>query len=156
MLAPLKDRSILEVERALETAECPEAAAKSELDDLRRALRESRQRLRRGAWESTRQVSQLNAEISRLQILCNTYQSQLKRYETGVAMIELGQALMQLAEKNENLHESAQRAWLLEKTLAASHAECQRLAHERDRLEQALHQLTMHRISGQACGGING
>lgn len=153
MLAPLKDRTILEIEDRLAVEEISAQTAGLEIEDLRRALRESRQRLRRGAWESTRQISQLNAEVSRLQILCNTYQSRLKRYQTGVAMIELGQALMRLAEKNEHLHESAQRACLLEKTLAASQEECRKLAQERDRLEEALRQIAVPGIAVQSSGG---
>ena len=92
----------------------------SENADLRQALRDSRQRLRRSAWESTRQIARL------------------QRYLSGVAITELGQALMRLAENNERLKVSAQRAALLERTIATVQTECRELNRERETLLAAL------------------
>lgn len=138
MLAPLEDRRCLEREVA---ADSPA----EEIEDLRRALRESRRRLRRGAWESTRQIMLLNGEIARLQARCEDYRNQVVRHESGVAIVELGRELMRLVENNERLKGTAHRMWTLEKKLAAAHAECRRLAQERDELADALYSLRQSR-----------
>lgn len=128
MLAPLEDRSILE----------RETDATDELADLRRALRESRIRLRRGAWQSARQICTLNAEIKRLQNERDDCRQRLDQLASGVAIVELGQALMRLSANNERLSAAARRVWQLEKNLAAAHAECARIAEERDQLLRTL------------------
>lgn len=153
MLAPLKDRSVIEGAEEPSTPTMPLCDVQREMEDLRHALRDSRQRLRRGAWQSTRQISLLNAEVIRLQALCTTYEQQLERYSSGVAIIELGQALMRQTNNNERLKSGAHQAWLLEKTLAAAHGECQRLAAERDILAQELHQIKLDRLSDPSHGG---
>lgn len=154
MLAPLKDRSILEVDEGVRTTDSSPCTLKRENQDLRQALRNSRQRLRQGAWESTRQISRLSAEVSRLQTLCARYESQMDRYASSVALIELGQALMRISEENERLREGAHRAWLLEKTLVTAHREYQTLAAERDALAVQLHQSKLDQSSGQPLGGL--
>lgn len=154
MLAPLKDRSILEAEGCVSATDVSPHALKRENEDLRRALRDSRQRLRQGAWESTRQISRLSAEVSQLQTLCTRYESRMDRYASSVAVIELGQALMRISEENERLRESAHRAWLLEKTLVTAHGEYQTLAAERDALAVQLHQSKLDQLSGQPLGGL--
>lgn len=134
MLAPLEDRSRLEQE----PTQTPEGERPGEeIEDLRNALRDSRLRLRRGAWQSTRQIMRLNGEVTRLQAHCESLQSQVARYESGVAVIELGRELMRLSENNERLKGAAHRVWTLEKNLAAAHEECRRLADERDALARA-------------------
>jgi uncharacterized coiled-coil DUF342 family protein len=123
VLAPLEDRSILERDDAA-----------GELADLRRALRESRIRLRRGAWQSARQICALNAEIRRLRNERDDCRQRLEQLASGVAIVELGQALMRLSANNERLSAAARRVWQLEKNLEAAHAECARIAGERDSL----------------------
>ena len=154
MLAPLKDRSIIEGPAEPTSSTTPQCGTKSEIEDLRRALRESRDRLRRGAWESTKQISHLNAEVTRLQAICSNYEVQLECYASGVAIVELGQALMRLTDNNERLLNSAHRVWLLEKNIDAAHSECQKLATERDTLAQQLHQTKLEQLSGQVGGGV--
>ncbi len=141
MLAPLEAEARLRIER-----ECPDAPGDNkspknmeEMDDLRSALRESRARLRRSAWESTRIITRLHGEIHDLQARCAHYQEQLANYESGVAMIEMGRTLVRLHEQVDYLAEAARRSWTLERTLEATQAEYQHLAAERDELVRALH-----------------
>jgi len=105
MLAPLKDRSILEGCGTPEPVMPAEMVAElvEEMQDLRRALRESRASLRLNAWKSARQTALLHAEISRLKALCSCYEGRLEQYESGVAVIALGQALMRLAGERDSL-----------------------------------------------------
>ena len=49
-------------------------------------------------------------------------------------MVELGQRLLRLQARNDELAEAARRLWTLDKALAGAHAECARLARERDAL----------------------
>lgn len=141
MLAPLKDRSILEkLDVEASTVEegdvfSPEA---SELADLRRALKESRGRLRRSAWDSTRQICALHGQINHLESLCRSYEARLGRYASGVAMIEIGQELMRLTENNERLKNVAHRVLALEKQLTSALAAKELLSHECDRLAALL------------------
>lgn len=116
-------------------------SALEEIRDLRHALRESRTRLRRGAWESTRQISGLNAEVSRLQELCAHYQRRLECCESGAAMVELGRELARLSDNNDRLKGVARRVWALEQSLESAYAECLRLSIERDALARELQQL---------------
>lgn len=144
MLAPLKERSVQECDGgAPPVHQTGEATAKfrssaEETQDLRRALRESRTRLRRSAWESTKQIAALNNEVSRLTELCSTYRQQITRFESGVAIVELGCKLMQLSIEKDALHGAAHRVWALERTIEAAHAEYARLSQERDALAQEL------------------
>lgn len=144
MLAPLKERSLIEAEgggASLPRRMADEVQTRSteeENRDLRLALREGRARLRRSALESTRRIAALNNEVSRLSALCASYRQQLVRYESGVAIVELGCKLMQLSEKNEQLSSDAHRLWTLERTIEAAHAEYSRLSRERDSLAEEL------------------
>lgn len=147
MLAPLKDRSVISSASEPTAPERPPCEIQTEIEDLRLALRESRQRLRQGAWQSTRQITRLNAEVSRLQQLCHRYEQQLEDYASGVAIVELGQSLMRLSENNERLKQAAHRVWLLEKNLDAAHDACQQLAVERDTLAFELHQMKQSLLS---------
>lgn len=66
-----------------------DAAAACEISELRQALRDSRQRLRRSALQGVRQLAALNGEIARLQQVCTTQAAQLRRYEESFALLEL-------------------------------------------------------------------
>ena len=144
MLAPLKERSIQECDAGSPVVDQPTKSktqfhsAVEEIQDLRRALKESRIRLRRSAWESTTRIAALSNEVSRLSALCTSFRQQVVRYESGVAIVELGCKLMQLSEKNEALNNDSYRVWTLERTIEAAHAEYCRLSLERDALMQEL------------------
>lgn len=140
MLAPLKERSLREGSSAA-SGSCRPATEKvetrspaEEVADLQRALRESRRRLRRSAWESTKQITALNNEVSRLSTLCSGYRQQIAKLESGVAIIELARQLMQLSTENDALRSFAHQVWTQERTLQAAHEEYFRLAQERDAL----------------------
>lgn len=113
-------------------------APDEEIEDLRRALRESRTRLRRSAWESTKRIAALNNEVSRLSSLCADYRQQMIHFESGAAIVELGSKLMQLSVKNDALNSVEHRVWTLERTIEAAHREYARLSQERDELAQEL------------------
>lgn len=144
MLAPLKERSIQECDAGAPAVDQPTMnktqfhSAVEEIQDLRRALKDSRNRLRRSAWESTTRIAALSNEVSRLSALCATYRQQLVHFESGVTIVELGCKLMQLSEKNDALKSDAHRVWTLERTIEAAHAEYSRLSQERDALAQEL------------------
>ena len=151
MLAPLKDRSVLECDAGGAPVDQPaESGAQfrpslEEARDLRRLLKESRTRLVRGARESTQRIASLNNEVNSLSALCASYRQQLADYESGAAIIEMGRKLMQLSEKNDALNSGMHRMWTLERTIEAAHAEFEalhveyaRLAQERDALAQEL------------------
>lgn len=143
MLAPLKNRDILERDPAdpqsdLAAPATPEnrqvARMAAEIAALREALRQTRRTQRRNATATARQiVGQLN-EINRLQTQNAALRQRLADLESGRAIIDLGRRLLQLSESNEQLSTTAQRVWFLEKTIAAAHAEYQRLSDERDAL----------------------
>lgn len=144
MLAPLKERAWQESPSGASgtsgpaTRQVETPAPGEEPGDLRRALRESRMRLRRSAWESTKQITALNNEVSRLSTLCASYRQQLVEPESGVAIIELARQLMQLSAENEALRSVAHRVWTQERTIQAAHEEYIRLAQERDALAHQL------------------
>lgn len=143
MLAPLEepDRELLGSARieseASRTRRACDDDPEQEIQDLRHALRESRHRLRRSAWESTRRIAALTNEVNRLSELCASLRDQLLHYESGVAIIELGRRLMQISHENEALGDTARRVWALERAVEAAHAEYLRLSHERDVLAAA-------------------
>jgi chromosome segregation ATPase len=151
VLAPLKDRSILEHDDSVDLRPPPSAPqaneAPSEILDLRQALRESRTRLRRSAWQSTQQICTLNSEIDRLHRQCREQQRQLDDFMSGVAIIKLGQTLMRYAENNERLKGAAHQLWQLEKKLEAAHFEYRQLADERNALAQEIHELKLNRLT---------
>lgn len=136
MLAPLKDRSLIERESPAEA----EHLAQLDADNLslKNALRQARQTQKRQATlHASKSIAQAN-EISRLQTLLEQAHERITQLESGQAMIEMGARLLALNESNANLLEAARRAWTLDRTLCASRHECQRLACERD---EALHRL---------------
>lgn len=152
MLAPLENRALLERDDGDPQADLsplPDdrnsrrlAALESDIAALRSALRQSRQAQRRSATISTistkKIIAQLN-EIAGLKNMVTAQRQRLADFESGQAMIELGRQIQQLSAANSDLSDAAQRVWLLEKTIRAAHAECERLAGERDALTLHLH-----------------
>jgi hypothetical protein len=133
MLAPLKDRSIIERDdRADSLAMQPLSDLQAENMALRLALRQARRSQRRSATLTTRQIISLNNEISRLQALNLSLQQQCEEFASGQAIVSLGQRLLALEANNEQLLAAAQQVWYLDKSLCAAHHECERLARERD------------------------
>jgi len=133
MLAPLKDRSVIEREDAQGHGDGPALSdLQAENMALRLALRQARSSQRRNATLTTRQIISLNNEISRLQALNLSLQQQCEEYASGQAIVSLGQRLMALEASNEQLLAAAQQVWYLDKSLCAAHHECERLARERD------------------------
>jgi cell division protein FtsB len=147
MLAPLKNRDILECDLADPQSDLslPSPIQQRQYDRmatevtaLRQALRESRRAQHKSATSATRRiVSQIN-EINRLKTLNHNLQKKLADYQSGQAIIELGRRLVELSENNHLLSQTAQRAWFLEKTLQAAHSEFANLAAERDALLQQI------------------
>ena len=106
MLAPLKNRAILEKEPEDAPADgnypddaerLKRAQLEAEVSALRQALRESRAALRRSATQSTQKLIAQANEISHLKAL-NTYTGKrLADLESGHAIIELGRKLIEMA-----------------------------------------------------------
>src|SRR5574343_358794 len=67
-----------------------DGSAEDEIRDLRRALRESRLRLRRSAGESTRWIVSLTNEVQRLSELYARMREQLACYELSAAIVQSG------------------------------------------------------------------
>ena len=154
MLAPLKNRAILEKEPEEAPTDCSypdnaerlkRAQLEAEVSSLRQALRESRATQRRSATQSTQKLIAQANEISRLKALNAYTGKRLADMESGHAIIELGRKLIELSEANHSLCGAAQRVWCLEKTIRAAHGEYQRLSSERDALALQIH--------GQQCAG---
>ena len=148
MLAPLKNRAILEKEPADAPADgshpddaerLKRARLEAEVSALRQALRESRAALRRSATQSAQKLIAQANEISRLKALNAYTAKRLAELESGHAIIELGRKLIELSEANHSLCGAAQRVWCLEKTIRAAHGEYQRLSSERDALALQMH-----------------
>ena len=131
MLAPLKNRSLIERESPLSLEERVAQLESANLA-LCNALRQSRQIHRRSATLAARKIVAQANEISRLETLHLAARQRVEALESGQAMVELGQRLMALSEANEQLADAARRVWLLDKTVCAAHEECARLARERD------------------------
>lgn len=133
MLAPLKDRSVIERDEADAHTEAPSLSdLQAENLALSLALRQARRSQRRSATQSARQVIALNNEIARLQQINNSLLQQCEEYASGQAIVSLSQRLMALEESNAQLLAAAQQVWYLDKSLCAAHHECERLARERD------------------------
>lgn len=132
MLAPLKDRSVLEREPAI-------AEHKAEILALRLALRDARSAQRRSATLSTRKIVALTNEVNRQSELNARLQLRVDELENGQAIVALGQQLMALRDQNEQMAAAAHRLWFLDRTLGAAHRECERLARERDAALDSLH-----------------
>ncbi len=107
---------------------------------LMQAFWDTRERLRKNAGHSARQIQLLQDEIQRLEAICLAYEqeNQQRFSRESVALLRLGQTVMQLREDNALLREAAQQGWQLEKNLAAARCEYARLAQERDELAQKL------------------
>lgn len=142
MLAPLENRGLLERDDGDPQADlgpppgdCRRIAElEADIAALRSALRQSRQAQRRSATVSTKKiVAQLN-EIAGLKEIIAVQRRRLADFESGQVMIELGRQIQQLSASNSDLSSAAQRVWQLEKSIRAAHAECERLAGERDAL----------------------
>jgi hypothetical protein len=133
MLAPLKDRSVIERDDGQDRSDTPPSAdLQAENTALRLALRQARRSQRRSATLSAAQLVALNNEVSRLQQLNLSLQQRCEEYASGQAIVSLGQRLMALEESNAQLLAAAQQVWYLDKSLCAAHHECERLARERD------------------------
>lgn len=133
MLAPLKDRNVIERDDSDGNVDTPPISdLQAENMALRLALRQARRSQRRSATLTTRQIISLNNEISRLQTMNLSLQQQCEEYASGQAIVSLGQRLMVLEENNQQLLAAAQQVWYLDKSLCAAHQECERLARERD------------------------
>lgn len=127
MLAPLKDRSVLEREPAVDID-----AGDAEMLALRLALRDARSAQRRSATMSARKIVELTNETNRLAEFNAQLQARIDELENGQAIVALGQQLMALRHENEQMAAAAHRVWFLDRTLCAAHRECERLARERD------------------------
>lgn len=112
--------------------------AEQEIRDLRRALRASRLRLRRGALESARRLHTANAELSALRDLCQRQARQIERHASGQVVVDLGRKLLSLSEANTRLIDDSRRLVVLERVLALSDAERKRLSVERDEMAREL------------------
>lgn len=144
MLAPLENRALLERDEGdpqsdLEpvsdgNSERRVATLEAEIAALRTALRHSRQTQRRSATLSTRKIVAQQNDINRLNAIVAAQRQQLADFESGQVMIELGRQLQRLSASHADLNGAAQRVWQLEKTIRVAHAECERLARERDAL----------------------
>lgn len=129
MLAPLKDRSILD------SAPDPD----EEVHALRLALRRARQAHRRSATLSARRQIELTNRLLLAEERQRQLQFRVDELENGMAITALAQQLLALRAENDELIEAARRIWLLDRTLGAAHRECERLAHERDCALARLH-----------------
>jgi hypothetical protein len=130
MLAPLKDRSILQLDSS--GGELGETELLAEIAALRKSLRQSRQMQKRTATISTCQIVELTNKNHRLTELNRHLQARIIELESGQAIVALGQQLMALRQENDELADAAQCVWFLDRTLCAAHHECERLARERD------------------------
>lgn len=127
LLAPLENRSLIEREG--------EPALTAEQGN---ALRQARRELRRSAALAARKIVSQENEILRLRNFLESSQERVAALESGQAIVELGRRLMILSLRNDELQGAAERLWTLDKTLAAAHAECERLGEERDQLAARL------------------
>lgn len=138
MLAPLKDRSLIEREPSI-SADQRIAQLEAANAALGSALRQARQAQKRSATLTARKIVAQANEISRLEASQQASRQRLAALESGQAIIELGQRLLaisaaneRLSAANEQLSSAARRVWTLDKCLCAAHQECVRLAWERD------------------------
>ncbi len=101
------------------TALVPESFAE-EVRSLRLALHDSRERLRREALESVRQIFSLTAEVTRLEKQNSAYRTRLESMVVDEKLIELALLLVQQCERS--------------RVLRATCADCSCAIKERDRL----------------------
>ena len=133
MLAPLKDRSLIEQERV--------ASLVDENTLQRQRLRKSRQMQKRAASLAARKIVALTNEMLRLDEHNRLLRARLQELESGVAMTAMAQRLLALQDENDRLRDASQRLWFLDRTLCAAHRECERLTQERDVALRHLHDL---------------
>lgn len=110
------------------------ATAAEEMQALRQALRDCRERLHRGALESTRRVCVLTSEVTRLENLNSAYRRRLEALCSEDPLIEMARRLVESREENDALRKQLGRVNVLEKALRDAHAECGRITSERDGL----------------------
>lgn len=135
MLAPLKDRSLIE----RDSDDRSEAELRADNAALKVRLRQARQMQKRTATLSTRKIIELTNENLRLSELNRYQQKRLEELESGAAIVALGQQLMATRLHNEELLDAAKCVWFLDRTLCAARSECERLARERDNALDTLH-----------------
>ena len=110
------------------------APAAEEIQALRQALRDCRERLHRGALESTRRICALTSEVTRLENLNSAYRRRLESLGSDDPLIEMARRLVESRAENEALRKELRRVGTLEKALREVHSECSRMASERDGL----------------------
>lgn len=133
MLAPLKNRSL--IEQAIPGALAQRVGQLlAENSALKSALRQSRQSRKRSATLSDNRITAQTNEINRLGKLLNETTERLATLKSGQTIIELERKLMRFNEINNQLTNAAQLVWYQDKTICATHAECERLSRERDAL----------------------
>lgn len=137
MLAPLKDRSILERETGQDET--------IELQALRISLRQARRLHKRSATLAARKIVELTNELNRLSETNRQLKARLDELESGQAMTAMAQQLLALRQENDELAATTQRLWFLDRTLCAAHRECERLARERDAALGCLQHQVEHR-----------
>lgn len=128
MLAPLKDRRILE--RDDDDAEATALRAENQM--LRQALKQARRMQKRSATQAAAKIAGLEQVNRDLADAENRLHVQLAAYESGQAVIALGQQLMEMRSRNDELSAGLRQVWALDRNLCAAHRECERLARERD------------------------
>ena len=133
MLAPLKDRSLIEQESV--------ASLVDENTLLQQSFRQSRQMQKRAASLAARKIVALTNEMLRLDEHNRLLRARLQELESGVAMTAMAQRLLALQDENDRLRDASQRLWFLDRTLCAAHRECERLTQERDVALRHLHDL---------------
>lgn len=130
MLAPLKDRSVLELDPGDAQSDAQPSEQQIENEELTFALRESRLALRRSAMISTTKIIEQANEINRLQLLNAALEKRLQALESGETLIQLSQKLMALTTQNEILSQATQRICRLDKALCIARSECDYLVQE--------------------------
>lgn len=140
MLAPLKDRSVLE--RAPEAGEA--TAPHTENAALQQALKQARKTQKRAATLAAARIADLEQANGSLNEVNRQLQARIAQLESGQAIVALGQQLMAVRTKNDELSAGLRQLWALDRNLCAAHRECERLARERD---SALADLACRRLS---------
>lgn len=144
MLAPLKDRNLIERDSGRRT----EAELDADNAALKLRLRQARQMQKRTATLSTRKIVELTNENHRLAELNRLLQKRLAELESGEAIVALGQQLMAIRQENDELLDAAKCVWFLDRTLGAARRECERLARERDEALDCLQSRHRPRLEG--------
>jgi len=97
-------------------------AEAEELAALKSALRECRQRLHRGALESTRRIVALNSSVASLEALTQAQQSHIRNLEADLALVREQRRQTCWQEEHAVLHNEAHCVWTLKKNLADAQA----------------------------------